>query len=416
VDGGIGIFTGRVPFVWVVNNYSNTGVEQKGLKLTGRTENGQIVESAAPFTPIPSPTTLSNTSFMLNAMDDNFRYPQNLKASLAGEYAWDNSWSLRTDLLYTKALNNVRFRNLAVEHTSDMVYAVPTDAVNPAAGGYTLYKRTTNDYSAIYYMENTSRGYSYSLAASVSKVFDFGLTLAASYAYSRAYAVCDVPSTSSSTNWTRGYAVDLNDEELTISAYDVPHKLSTVVTYRKRYARLFDVTVGLVYQLTSGQRYSLCFGETVDFNGDGVFGSSLMYIPTEEELSRMKFVDEKSQGAWNDYIESDKYLRSHRGEFAERNAMQAPMEHTLDLHFAHGFYFGAATQRRVELSMDIMNLGNLICRHWGSYYNLSGWRHQPVKVVRIEENSPVYQYSNTAIVPNDLLSRWHMQIGLRVVF
>ena len=188
------------------------------------------------------------------------------------------------------------------------------------------------------------------------------------------------------------------------------------MTYKKRYARLFDVTVGLVYQLTSGQRYSLCVGETADFNGDGVFGSSLMYIPTEDELSRMRFADEGSMAKWNEFIESSGYLASRRGAFAERNAMQTPMEHRLDLHFAHGFYFGRETNRRVELSLDVMNLGNMICRHWGSYYNVSGWRQQPVKVVRVEDGVPVYQYSNTALTPSDLLSRWHMQLGVRVVF
>ena len=96
--------------------------------------------------------------------------------------------------------------------------------------------------------------------------------------------------------------------------------------------------------------------------------------------------------------------------------MQTPMEHRLDLHFAHGFYFGRETNRRVELSLDVMNLGNMICRHWGSYYNVSGWRQQPVKVVRVEDGVPVYQYSNTALTPSDLLSRWHMQLGVRVVF
>lgn len=416
IEGGAGIFTGRVPFVWVVNNYSNTGVEQKGVKLLGKVDNGQVVESAAPFMPTPSPTTLSNTSFMLNAMDKDFRFPQNLKVSLVGEFLSDNGWSLRADALYTKVLNGVSFSNLAVESTGSKIYAVPSGVGESSAGGYPMFERSTNDYSAIYYMKNTSRGYSYSLAASFSKVFDFGLSFAASYAYSRAYAVCDVPSTSSSTNWTRGYSVDLNNDELAISAYDVPHKLSAMVTYRKRYARLFDLNVGLVYQLTSGQRYSLCLGETVDFNGDGVFGSSLMYIPTEDELSRMKFVDGKSRDEWNEYIESNKYLHSHRGDFSERNAMQTPMEHRLDLHLAHGFYFSADSNRRVELSLDIMNLGNLICRHWGSYYTISGWRHQPVKVVRVEDSVPVYQFANTAIMPDDLLSRWHMQIGMRVVF
>lgn len=411
VEGGVGLFTGQIPFVWVVNNYSNTGVEQKGVRLTG--EEADKVD----FVTIPRPTDISNTSFMLNAMDDEFRYPQNLKASAVGEFTWRNGWSVRAEALYTKVLNGVRFRNLAVERTGKNVLAVPMLSGWHVVGEYPTFERVTSDYSAIYYMENTSKGYSYSLAGSVSKVFNWGLSVAASYAYSRAYAVCDVPSTSSSTNWTRGYGIDLNADELAISAYDVPHKLSVVATYRKRYAPLLDATLSLVYQLQSGQRYSLCLGETVDFNGDGVFGSSLMYIPTEEELRFMQFADgDTSRKKFGDYIAQDDYLSSHRGRFAERNAMLAPMEHRLDLHFAHGFYFGRQTERKVELSLDVMNLGNLICRHWGSYYNMSGWRHQPVKVVGVEDNALVYQFSSSAIIPNDLLSRWHMQVGVRVVF
>ena len=410
VEGGVGLFTGQVPFVWVVNNYSNTGVEQKGVRLTG--EEADKVD----FKTNPEPLA-SNTSFMLNAMDREFRYPQNFKASAVGEFTWNSGWTVRAEALYTKAIHNVRFRNLAVEYAAREIYAVAGDGENDAAGAYPVFERATNDYSAIYYMENTSKGYSYSLAGSVSKSFRFGLSLAASYAYSRAYSVCDVPSTSSSTNWTRSYSVDLNSERLAISAYDVPHKLSVVATYRKRYAPLFDVAVSLLYQMQSGQRYSLCVGETVDFNGDGVFGSSLMYIPTESELKRMRFADgDVSRDKLRSYIESNDYLRSHRGAFAERNTMQTPMEHHLDLHFAHGFYFGKATGRKLELSLDVMNFGNLLCRHWGSYYNMSGWGHQPVKVVRVEDGTPVYQFSSAAIVPNDLLSRWNMQVGLRVVF
>lgn len=410
VEGGLGLFTGQVPFVWVVNNYSNTGVEQKGVRLTG------AEADKVDFRTKPEPLA-SNTSFMLNAMDKEFCYPQNFKASAVGEFTWNNGWTVRAEALYTKAIHNVRFRNLAVEYAAREIYAVAGDGENDAAGAYPVFERATNDYSAIYYMENTSKGYSYSLAGSVSKSFRFGLSLAASYAYSRAYSVCDVPSTSSSTNWTRGYSVDLNSERVAISAYDVPHKVSIVATYRKRYAPLFDVSVSLLYQMQSGQRYSLCVGETADFNGDGVFGSSLMYIPLESELARMQFADgDVSRDKLRNYIESNDYLQSHRGAFAERNAMQTPMEHHLDIHFAHGFYFGRATERKVELSLDIMNFGNLICRHWGSYYNMSGWSHQPVKVVKIENGTPVYQFSSAAIVPNDLLSRWNMQVGVRVVF
>ena len=412
VEGGAGIFTGQVPFIWVVNNYSNTGVEQKGLRLTAPMQNGQVVESANPFTTEPSPTSLSNTTFMLNAMGRDFRYPQNFKANAVAEYSTLDGWTLRAEALYTKVLNGVVFRNLAVENVGDKVYAV----AGVEAAGVPAMKKVQSGYSAIYYMDNTSKGYSYSLSASVAKHFAMGLDVAASYIFGHSYAVCDVPSTSSSSNWSRTYALDLNEPELSLSSYDVPHKLSLSATYHKRYARLFDMTAGAVYQLSSGQRYSLTFGESVDFNGDGVFGSTLMYIPTEEELSRMRFADDMSRQKWNDFIESERYLREHRGEFSERNAMQAPAESRLDLHLAHGFYFGRETSRKVEVTLDVMNFGNMLCRHWGSYYNVGNVRLQPVSIVSEQDGEAVYRFTSSDLTPNDLMSRWRMQLGVRIVF
>lgn len=412
VDGGVGVFTGQVPFVWIVNNYSNTGVEQKGLRLVAPTSGGEIVESAANFSVKPSPTSQSNTTFMLNAMDRKFRYPQNLKANVAVGFTTTDGWMLRAEALYTKTLQNAAFRNLAVERSGGQIYAVE----GVAASAIPAYNSATTDYSAIYYLDNTSRGYSYSLSGSVAKSFAWGGSLMASYIFGHSYAVCDVPSTSSSTNWTRSYALDLNDAPLALSAYDVPHKVSLAASYRKRYAPRMELSASLVYQMTSGQRYSLCFGESVDFNGDGAFGSTLMYIPTKAEMASMHFADESSLEAWNNYIEADSYLRSHRGSFAERNAMQTPAEHRIDLHLAHGFYFSREHKRRLELSLDVMNLGNLICRHWGAYYNVAGWRMQPVTVTAVEDGAPVYRFTGGQPTPADLQSRWHMQIGARIVF
>ena len=411
VDGGVGIFTGQVPFVWIVNNYSNTGVEQKGLRLTGENIGGVITRPAANFSVKPSPTTQSNTQFMLNAMSRQFRYPQNLKASAAVGYTTDDGWALRAEALYTKTLHNAVFRNLAVEPTGESIYAAGSES-----SALPRYRTATTDYSAVYYLDNTSRGYSYSLSGSVTKSFEWGLSATASYIFGHSYAVCDVPSTSSSSNWSRTYATDLNNPELTYSAYDVPHKLSLAVNYSKRYAPLFDINASLVYQMTSGQRYSLCFGESVDFNGDGAFGSTLMYIPTEAEMQGMLFADATSRDRWNSYIEADSYLRTHRGSFAERNAMQTPAEHRLDLHLSHGFYFSRQGSRKVELSLDIVNLGNMICRHWGAYYNISNVRLQPVTITSTSEGQPVYRFTGAAVSPSDLLSRWHMQIGARIVF
>lgn len=203
IAGGAGIFTGRVPFVWIVNNYSNTGVEQKGVRLTGTSQNGQITESAADFTVAPSPTDMSNLRFMLNVMDRRFRYPQNLKANLSADFTTHDGWNFGVETIYTKTLHNAVFRNLAVESDGTTISAVTPEAGN-AANSIPLYAAATDDYSAVYYMGNTSRGYSYSISAHAAKDFAWGLSIYASYIFGHSYAVCDVPSSSSSTNWNTG--------------------------------------------------------------------------------------------------------------------------------------------------------------------------------------------------------------------
>jgi hypothetical protein len=349
---------------------------------------------------------------MLNAMGRDFRYPQNLKASVAAEFTSRSGWQVRAEALYTKTLHNAVFKNMAISSASESLYLVEGDESTAVP----LNNTVDTGYSAIYYLDNTSKGYTYSLSAAVSKSFKFGLSLSASYIFSHAYSACDVPSTSSSSNWNRTYALDLNNQPLTFSSYDIPHKFSFSALYHKRYSPLFDVSAAVIYQMMSGQRYTLCFAETVDFNGDGVFGATPMYIPTREQMRGMLFADAQSRERWDAYIEADAYLRSHRGSFVERNAMQAPMEHTIDLRVAHGFYLSRGSSRKVELSLDVMNFGNLICRHWGTSYNISGLRLQPVSVSDMQNGKPVYRFTGASLTADNMLSRWSMQLGARIVF
>ncbi len=142
-----------------------------------------------------------------------------------------------------------------------------------------------------------------------------------------------------------------------------------------------------------------------------------MYIPARDEMDRTLWADDSSKQAFDDYIESDPYLRSHR---AERNSHSLPFEHRVDIHLAQDFYFGRNTSRRVQLSLDILNVGNLLCRSWGTTWRTSNWTLSPVTVTGLEAVEggfrPVYKFTGASATRDDILSRWHMQLGVRVVF
>ena len=420
IRGGAGLFTGRVPFVWIVNNYSNTGIEQKGVTIKGKSDSaGNIIESAQSFSKYPTSTSLSTLNPSIQALDKKMRYPQVFRANLAIEQTLGEGWHITLEGLYTKTINNVAFSNLSLTDSGNKIFAVSPSAANTT--NTSTYYSVDPKYSAIYYTTNTNKGYSWSATASVRRSFQFGLDIYVAYTYSQSRSLYDAASSSQANNWSRTYAVDSNSPELAYSIYDTPHRLTAQVTYSKRYARLFGTTVSLVYQMYSGQRYSLCYGESSDLNGDLMTGNTLVYIPTKSDLEKMTFADATSAERWNSFIESDPYLRSHRGSFSERNALQTPMEHRLDLHIAQDFYFGYNSGRKLQLSLDVVNFGNLLCRDWGAYYSVKNARLQPVRVVSLTDDgrgnkTPVYQFTGTAIAKDDILSRWHMQLGIRVVF
>jgi hypothetical protein len=247
-----------------------------------------------------------------------------------------------------------------------------------------------------------------------------GMRFTASYTYSQSKSVNDGISAQSSSNWGRTYAVDSNNPALSNSVYEFPHKVVSSLSYSRRYGR-YSTNIMLLYNGHSGEHYSLTYYKGgKDVNGDTYKGNSLIYIPTEAEMESMSWADDTSKDSFNNYIKGDKYLRSHRGKFAERNSHSLPFEHRLDLHIAQGLYFDPKSERRVELTCDIINLTNLLSRSWGLVHRTSNWTLSPLTVTELQSVDggyrPVYKFTEAKYTTDDVLSRWRMQIGIRVVF
>ncbi|MBO7199091.1 MAG: carboxypeptidase regulatory-like domain-containing protein [Alistipes sp.] len=416
VHGSAGIYTGRIPFVWLSNCYQNTGLRSVGVTVTNPAETPKF--SLNP----ESVGIASNPS--IDLVDSNFRYPQVFRVAAGGTLNL-SALKLSVDADYTKGLNNIFVENLVAEDNGQRLYVGGDNSSKSA----TYYNAVTSDYAAVYRLSNTQRGYSWSVTARAEYSFMYdlaGLKLAAAYTFAQSKSVNDGISAQASSNWGRTYTVDSNDPQLSNSLYEFPHKVVASISYSKRYG-LFGTNVMLLYNGYSGEHYSLTYAKgKVDVNGDSYRGNSLIYIPTEAEISTILWADDTSAAAFNDYIKADKYLQSHRGEFAERNSHSLPFVNRLDLHIAQAFYFNksqhSASNRdqRIELSLDVINLTNLLSRSWGLSYRVSNWALSPVTVTELKEVEggyrPVYKFNGASYTINDLASRWHMQLGIRVVF
>ena len=411
--GGVGMFTGRIPFVWITNCYSNTGMTQRGYTLYG--------EDIPPFGVSPSGSTGTSANPVIYVADSNFRMPQTLKANLAFE-STIRGWKFTLEGIYAKTLNDISIRNIVAADNGSKLYAVNSELSTDNNTTVFYDSSFKKSFSSIYLLENEKRGYSYNLSAMIEKNFVFGMQFTASYSFSQSFTVNDGVSSSAPSIWGKSYATVSNSKALTHSVFEVPHKVTAMLSYSKRYAGIFGTTVSLVYQGYSGMRYSPTYYKNgVDVNGDTYRGNSTIYIPTEAELAAMNFEDSNHRVAFNNYIEQHRSLRDNRGKYAERNCLVAPFEHHLDLHFAQDFYFSRNNSRKVQITFDIMNMGNLFNRNWGAAYFLDDWKLSPVEIVSLADDGkgnkiPTYRFVGGEVSRNDLLSRWRMQLGVRVVF
>jgi hypothetical protein len=178
-----------------------------------------------------------------------------------------------------------------------------------------------------------------------------------------------------------------------------------------------------------GNRYSFIYSG--DVNGDGAGGNDLMYIPrTQAEIALDPFVDRTgrtvtAQEQWTQldaFIRQDPYLSEHRGEIAERFGAVNPWYTNLDVRVLQdlGLVRAGGRNHTVQLSIDLLNVGNLLNSDWGVRKVASAAATSPLTLVRFNAaGAPVFNFSGATLTFSDdpdLLSRWRAQVGLRYFF
>jgi hypothetical protein len=172
-----------------------------------------------------------------------------------------------------------------------------------------------------------------------------------------------------------------------------------------------------------GGRYSYTYSG--DINGDGSGLNDLIYIPTNGEIDQMVFSGDAAaqtaqQTAFKEYIRKDDYLSDRRGQYSEKYGALSPWYSRWDMRILQDLYL--PNNNVVQISLDILNFGNLINSDWGvRQFATATGLVQPV-AVSVDPNSqqPTYTFdtAQTSTFFNDfgLSSRWQMQLGLRYIF
>ena len=445
VRGGTGIFSGRTPFVWISNQFSNTGADLARVDATLNAaafdvnrdgvltadELGFFPGTADPSSqPVPGAGNALRPiqTTEINLISPDFKFPQVFRTNVGLDQELGAGFVATVEGIYTKAVNDVVYRNLNIEQTGTSLYG------RPLYFGGTVNSNFTN----ALLLENTSEGYAYSGVVQLQRRAprEGGLGGSFSYTLNRAENVNNGTSSRAISNWQFNENVDINDPELGTADFEVRHRILGYLSYTARYAERFSSQVGVFLDTQAGEPYSWIYNG--DANGDRQRFNDLAFVPAEETDV---FLQSGNWDLLDAFIESEPGLAPYRGAFAERNSSRAPWQTRLDVEFNQGV--GTVRGQRLDLELTLVNLLNFLNDDWGrlrgtAFNNLNLFNFESYiteanvgstiagrvvsaddvgkPVVRFDERTVRDAITGDAFNTLDLASRWQLRFGVKYSF
>jgi hypothetical protein len=437
VRGGLGIFSGPPPFVWISNQASNNGVDFGSKVITSGVAFSPDVDAYRPA------GAAANVSYNLAVTDQNFKFPQVFRTNLAVDQKLPFGIVATVEGLYSKDLNAVYLQNVnlpatgvALVGSDNRIRYDSTRIYNTIKSGNTVLNTATSpDITDAILMRNTSKGFTYSATLQLQRNVKNLYTMVA-YTYSKSKSVNDGGSIAQSMWRDRQVSGDPNADALSFSNFYQPHRVIAAAYYRFEYAKYLATSIGFTFEGANGGTASYTYGG--DLNRDGLSGNDLVYIPKDQNdivLTTENAADTRTPaviwGQLNTYINQDPYLSQHRGEYAVRNGLLLPFYKRLDLNFSQDVNLKVNTKTNtLRFSLDIFNFGNLLNKNWGATYfanRTALLNFKKVETTGANAGKPVFSFpyldaANQVPLTSSFqkstsqASRFQVQLGVRYIF
>lgn len=284
VRGGIGLYSGGDPNVWISNSYSNDGVTNVQVQwrntsgatdtmfgpgavpLEGDGRPGYDVPQSA-YDQVANTTEADGSTSFLALVDPDYKQPSQWKIALGA--TWDLPWYgivADLDYLHTKQNNPAYYVDLSQEITGFTSAGSP---IYSYVNGRDNFMLTNSDNS----------GESDMFSMILTKDFDFGLDVSFGYAYTDATDVSPMTSSVAGSNFDNTVLLDINNPTAGTSNYVVPHRLTMRASYGTEFFKDLETRFTVYGTASQGQPADyVMFSDPME--GDGFFGRHLLYVPT----------------------------------------------------------------------------------------------------------------------------------------
>jgi len=444
--GGTGIFTGRIPFAWLGYAYTLSGpyfnnIDIKNAALPGGTVAGTATGNGT--LPLTGPQNLVSTigavspgavkTREVDLVDNHFKLPTIWRSSVAVDYKFGKGFKFTGEAMYTKTIHDVKFQQINKKDVTQYYTSGPTQTPVYTGGN------NSSQFANIFLLSNTSEGYRYNLTAQLSKITSnikvgshssLNVNWSVAYTYGQSKDVANGIRNSMQSNWDYNPAISPNNPQLAYSNFDLRSHFVATLGGSLNWNERNTTSLNFFYTGQSGSPYSVIYasapGNVINPN------SSLPYIPTVAETNTM-ILDATNRAAFNAFVDGDSYLKTRRGQYAERNGLRTPWNHELDLKLMHEFKLSSTNKfHTLQISLDIFNVLNLLNSDWGHIYFVTNTNNYTVNFLKFVADAqgnkpndpgkytPTFQFlqpaNNHYYTTDPINSRFQAQLGLKYTF
>jgi hypothetical protein len=433
VRGGTGVFTGRPPYVFVSNQVGNNGVLTGYIDVSGAaaTNYGFTANPNKYF--IPSTPTLPST-FDIALTDEDYKFPQVWKSNLAIDQKLPFGLVGTVEFLFNKNLNAVHYYNANLKGA----VAQFAGADNRLRfGGTDATVRVNNNVSNAIVLTNKNQGDYKSMTLKLEMPYKKGLWGSLAWTTSNATDFMSAGSIASGS-WTGARTVNgNNDIKLSNSDFNIPNRIVGLFGYKLEYGGEYGGSTSFSVGYIGSQAGAYSYTISGDMNGDRIANNELIYVPKRIDETRfapltvgtITYNEPQQQAAFWNYINQDKYLKTRKGQYAERNGSVLPMLHRFDVSIVQEFFVKVKGKRNtLQFRADILNFANMLNDSWGVSQRVTNPQILAYSTVN-SAGVPVYKLAtqknldgSTTLIGStyqknsSVFDVWQAQIGLRYIF
>lgn len=446
VHGGIGLYSGGNPNVWMTNNYQNNGISQVQISVRDYDADFTLFDDPTtgggqPISEVPQrlldQVASGSANAGVNSLDPDFQIPTQLKIALGTKINFDagmfgDGYNFGLDFIYSKTNNPATI----IDSTLVQIGTAPDGrplyfsldksdadcAADPGSNPFGCNRWFNNDY-ILTNVEDGGRHYV--ISAQLQKSYDNGIDWSIGYAYTDATDANPMTSSVAFSNFAGVTASDRQNLTAATSNWEIPHRFTARFTYREQLWGDNFTTFSLFGSLQQGRPFGFSFidgggsfnGSLNEF-GDGIDGGSLLYIPTGPNDPKVVFADDFDTDGFFAYLE-EYGLMEYAGEIAPRNSNYSDWWGKVDIKIEQEFPT-FIDGHKLSGFLVIENFTNLLNDSWGVMKNGGYFGNTSIVDARIDTTNNQYLFNE--FVDRDPQSRraapslWEIRLGVKYKF